>query len=113
MSDYSDAAITYAYEIERTVEIHLASNRIFRLEVVRAEKGYNGPYYLVRYYERQTLYRASTGTISTEPIEAAIQFHVWVQDVSLPAIHQDMAEAALSQALGFLTAQRNNQNTAW
>ena len=36
---YSDEAITHVNEIVRTVEFELASNRTFRLEVLKVEKG--------------------------------------------------------------------------
>jgi hypothetical protein len=113
MDDYSDSAISYAYEIDRTVEVHLASDRIFRLEVVKAEKGCSTVHYCVWYYERETLYKAPNGSISTEPIPSATQFHVWVPDINLSAVNQDSPEAALAQALRWLAERRNNQNKSW
>jgi hypothetical protein len=109
VDNYSDPTIIEAWEIERTVEIHLASNRIFRLEILRAENGIKKPHYSVRYYERHTLYKAPDGTISTE----SIQFNVWVRDDNMPGVNMPSAEAALSQALEFLVERRNNQNIFW
>ena len=113
MDDYSSSAVTCAYEIDRTVEVHLASDRVFRLEVVKAVKGCSTVHYDVRYYERQTLYKAPNGVISTEPVVSATQFHVWVPDVNLPWVNQDSAEAALAQDLRWLAERRNNPNRTW
>ena len=108
--NYEDDAISYVYEIVKTVEFHLASDRTFRLEVVKVEKGTSAPHFAVRYYERDTLYKTAGGTISSEPGASTIRFDVWVPDVNLPWVNQGTAEAALSQALGWLAERRNNQN---
>ena len=55
MSYYSDEAIAEAYEIERTVEIRLQSERTFRLEIRRMLKGANVDPYSAVAYERMAL----------------------------------------------------------
>jgi len=116
MSDYSDSTIIEAYEIERTVEVLLASKHTFRLEIMRTEKGANVEPYHVMAYERQTLYRAPDGTITSDSmIPKTVPFHVWVRDLGLPTYtyNRDTPEAALSNALSLLVEQRNNPNTPW
>jgi hypothetical protein len=110
---YSDEAITHVNEIVRTVEFELASNRTFRLEVLKVEKGTAHVHFAVHYYERQRLFKASDGTITSESIAGAPQFDVWVPDVSLPWVNQHSADAALQQALDWLAERRNNQNIDW
>jgi len=100
--DYSDEAITHVSEIVRTVEFELASGRTFRLDILKVEKGTAHVHFDVDYYERQTLYKASDGTITSESIAGAPQFYVWVPDVSLPWVSQPSADAALEQALRWL-----------
>ena len=97
-----------------TVEIELASNRTFRLEVVRVVKGSaNG--YDVHYYERETLYKTPKGTITSEPIADALQFYAWVPDLDLPNVDSTSPspDAALQQALKWLADRCNNQNISW
>jgi len=116
MSDYRDVAIIEAYEIERTVEVLLASKRTFRLEIVRTDKGANVEPYHVMAYERQTLYRAPDGTITSDSmIPKTVPFHVWVRDLGLPtySYNRDTPEGALSVALALLVERRNNENTPW
>jgi hypothetical protein len=48
---YSDEAITHINEIVRTVEFELASQRTFRLEVLKVEKGTAHVHFAVHYYE--------------------------------------------------------------
>ncbi len=116
MSYYSDAAITEAYEIERTVEIRLQSKRTFRLEIRRMVKGANVEPYSVMALERMTLYRTPEGTIrpdSTMP--NTVPFHVWVRDLNLQtySYYRSTPEDALSVALELLVENRNNQNKPW
>jgi hypothetical protein len=66
MMNYKDEAISYVYEIVKTVEFVLASNRTFRLEVVKVEKGTADVHFGVHYYEQQTLYKAPDGTITAK-----------------------------------------------
>lgn len=115
MGDYSDSAISEAYEIVRTVEVHLASKRTFRLEVVKTEKGANVEPYNVMAYERMTLYRVPDGSITSTSIPKAVAFQAWVWDINLPtySFHRDTPDAALSNALSLLVERRNNQNTPW
>jgi hypothetical protein len=113
LMNYSDEAITHVEEIVKAVEFELASNRTFRLEVVKGEKGTANVQFGIHYYERQTLYKASDGTIRAEPIMSARYFYVWVPDVALPGVAQHSPEAALQQALDWLAERRNNQNIDW
>ena len=116
MSYYGDAAITEAYEIERTVEIHLESKRTFRLEVRRLVKGANVEPYSVVAYERMKLYRMPDGAISPDSmIPNAVPFHVWVRDLNLQTYnyYRSTPEDALSVALELLVEHRNNQNKPW
>jgi hypothetical protein len=110
--NYSDNAISYVYEIVKTVEFVLASNRTFRLEVVKAAKGTATVHFDVHYYERQTLYKGADGTISTKSTTGASEFYVWVPD-DLPWVNQESPDAALQQALDWLAERRNNQNISW
>jgi hypothetical protein len=111
MADYSDPAITEAYEIEKTVEVHLASNRVYRIEAMRRVKGRVS--YDVRYYERQMLYKTPKGDIVTDSVPLATPFYVWVPDSSMPPVDRHSAESALDQASGWLAERRNNQNRIW
>jgi len=110
--NYSNEAISYVYEIVKTVEVALACNRTFRLEVVKVEKGANIDFD-VHYYERQTLYKAPDGTITANPITSAPDFYVWVPDDDLPSVNQKSSETALQQALNWLAERRNNENIGW
>jgi len=112
--NYSNEAISYVYEIVKTVEVALACNRTFRLEVVKVEKGANIDFD-VHYYERQTLYKAPNGTITANPItSSAPDFYAWVPDNDLPSVNpQSSSEAALQQALNWLAERRNNENIEW
>lgn len=115
MTDYNDPAISYAYEIEKTVEIHLASNRVFRLEIQRAVKEYNKVHYRVAYYERQSLYRTIEGKKPGDlrpdnQLYDQIEYHVWVEDTSLPWVNQETAEAALARDIALLIEGRNEEN---
>ena len=115
MSHFSDPAIVEAYAVERTVEVLLASKRTFRLEVVRTEKGANVEQYHVVAYERQTLYRAPEGSVSSKSMEKGVEVHLWIQDLHLRTYtyRRKTAEEALSVALALLVEQRNNENTPW
>jgi hypothetical protein len=109
MTDYARyPEVEFVYEIEKTVEIHLQSGRVFRLEVVHVVKGTAPPdHYNVRYYERQTRYIAPNGNISADRVPHSTEFYIWVPD-SLPWINRPNVESALSQALGYLAERRNN-----
>ena len=113
MSDYSNSAISEAYEIVRTVEIILASKRTFRLEVVKTEKGTIAEPYHVHVYERQTLYRAPNGSVSSNSVPKGDSFHVWIQDLYIPTYQRSKPDSALSVALNSVVEQRNNENTPW
>jgi len=106
---YDDPAITEAKEVARTVEIHLADKRMFRLEIVRSGKRND---YGVLYYQRKTLYVWADGSINSQaeqldpPRLDPLRFDVWVLDRRQPEVWgQDLPEAALSQALNFLTGK--------
>lgn len=105
--DYSDSALAEVYDIEKTVEIHLMRGPIYRLEVVRRMKGTADVQYDVRYYEQQTFYRAPDGTIGTESVSKATDFHVWFPDRNFPWMHERTPEGALSQAVSWLAERRN------
>lgn len=111
--NFDDEAISYAYEIEKTVEVHLTSNRTFRLEVVHCVKGTAQAHYDVRYYERQSLHKGPDGSISIRSVPNSVEFYVWVVDRDLPWINQPTRDAALNQALSWLTERRNNSNLNW
>ena len=111
--DYSDEALSYVYEVVRTVEFVLASDRVFRLEVVHCVKGTAHAHYAVNYYEQKSLYKAQDGTISPRSTQMATEFYVWVPDRNLPWVNQPSAEAALSQALAWLCERRNNRHSDW
>lgn len=116
MSYYSDAAITEAYEIERTVEVRLHSKRTFRLEVRRMVKGADVEPYSVTAFERMMLYRTPDGTISPDSTTPdAVPFHVWVRDLNLQTYTHRLStpEDALSGALELLVEHRNNQDKPW
>ena len=116
MSYYSDEAIAEAYEIERTVEIRLQSERTFRLEIRRMLKGANVDPYSAVAYERMALYRTPDGMISPDSmIPNAVKFHVWVRDLNPQtySYYRSTPEDALSVALELLAEQRNNPNTSW
>jgi hypothetical protein len=80
--DYNDAAISYVYEIVKTIEFVLASDRTFRIEVVKVAKGTANVHFDVRYYECQTLYKAADGTITATPLSGVgtSSFYVWEPD---------------------------------
>jgi hypothetical protein len=112
--NYGDPAITEVYEVVKTIEVHLASNRVFRLEALLIADNPDAPEYSVRYYERQTLYKAKNapGGVSTQQSPEASEVHVWVPD-QLPWVRNRTADGALQQALGFVTDRRDNQNRHW
>ncbi|MGD0669241.1 MAG: hypothetical protein ABSB23_16910 [Bryobacteraceae bacterium] len=111
--DYNNSAIAEAIEIVKTVEVVLASNRSFRLEAVRRLKGTAEPQYDVSCYERRTLCKAPSETISADSAGSVTQFAVWTRVIEMPRVNPDSVEAALSQALNWLVTYRNNQNTPW
>jgi hypothetical protein len=96
--DYSDPALLYVYEIVKTVEVVLASDRTFRLEVVKVAKGTANVYFDVRYYERQTLYNAADGTITATRLSGVntSRFYVWEVD-DLPGVNRPTPESALDR----------------
>jgi hypothetical protein len=108
LPDYANDAFSYVYEIEKCVEIHLMKGRIYRLEIVRCAKGTADAHYAVRYYERHTRYIAPDGSISTETVPLSTPYYIWVSDHAMPWVNQHSVEAALSQALEWLSEQRNN-----
>ena len=108
--DYTDPGIIEVHEIVKRVEFILASGRTFLIQVEHSLKGTAHSHYGVRYFERHMLYRRQDGTVTAEGVAAAPDFDIWVADRNLPWISQDSADAALSQALGFLVERRNNEN---
>jgi hypothetical protein len=86
-------------------ETRHASNRTFRLEVVKVEKGTADVHFDVHYYERQTLYKAPDGTITAKDLAGVPQFTFGFQMVC--------RGLRLQQALDWLAERRNNQNTDW
>jgi L-asparaginase II len=111
----SDEAVAEAYEIVRTVQVHLRSKRTFLLEVRRMLKGANVEPFHVMAYERMTLYRNSNGTITSKSGSGGVSFHVWIDDLNLATFtdHRSTPEAALSVALARLSQHRDNENTPW
>lgn len=109
--DYGDEAISHVYEIVKTLQLRLAGDRVFRIEVVKVEKGTATAHFGVHYYERQELYKGPDGSITTTPMNDARHFYVWVPD-NLPWEDQHSPEAALQKALDVLTKQRNNRNVS-
>jgi hypothetical protein len=107
---YSNEALAYVYEIEKTVELHLMKGGIYRLEVVRCMKGTSDVHYAVRCFERLTRYIAPNGTIGTESVPLAIPYYIWVPGHSLPWVNQHSADAALCQAVDWLAEHRNNDS---
>ncbi len=81
-----------------------------RLEVVKTAKGTASVDYAVHYYERQTFYKGSNGTITAEPAPNATSFYVWAPDAYLPWVRQPDVEGALNQALNWVSERRNNAN---
>lgn len=108
--DYTDPGITEAHEIVKSVELMLANERTFLIQVDHSLKGTAHSHYGVRYFERHRLYRRQDGTVTAEEVAAAPHFDIWARDGNLPSVNKDSADAALSQALEFVVKRRNNEN---
>ena len=110
--DFANDAITEAWEIVKTVDVHLDDNGVYRIEIVKRIS--RGPLvnFDARTYERKSLFRNSDGSISSESKLKGVEFYVWVPDYLL-WINRDSADAAMSYILGELVQRRNNQNSVW
>ena len=96
------------YTIERSIEVVVTiqeeSKRI-RIDLLRNEQTgiYSTKAYIERHFTMQPTYPQTNGSFGSQPEDV----RVWA-DYDLPWIHQDSADVALRQALGFLGERCSN-----
>ncbi len=98
---YEELGFSEAYEVVRTVDVWVNLQH-FRIEVLRCFSNPNTPY-VVQYYKEETVEIQHTYPQTLGKFDRDVEsVRIW-KDIDVANVRMPDAEAALNQAIGFLS----------